>query len=45
MKWEKVKLGNVTDSCLGKMLDQNKQNMQASHFNSFFSLQSSQKIS
>ena len=24
MKWEKVKLGNVTDSCLGKMLDQNK---------------------
>ena len=22
MKWEKVKLGNVTDSCLGKMLDQ-----------------------
>lgn len=24
MKWEKVKLGSVTDSCLGKMLDQNK---------------------
>ena len=24
MMWEKVKLGNVTDSCLGKMLDQNK---------------------
>ena len=24
MKWEKVKLGNVTDSCLGKMLDQHK---------------------
>lgn len=24
MKWEKVKLGNVTDSCLEKMLDQNK---------------------
>ena len=24
MKWEKVKLGNVTDSCLGKMLDQKK---------------------
>ena len=24
MKWEKVKLGNVTYSCLGKMLDQNK---------------------
>ena len=24
MKWEKVKLGNVTDSCLGKKLDQNK---------------------
>ena len=24
MKWEKVKLGDVTDSCLGKMLDQNK---------------------
>ena len=24
MKWEKVKPGNVTDSCLGKMLDQNK---------------------
>lgn len=24
MKWGKVKLGNVTDSCLGKMLDQNK---------------------
>ena len=24
MKWEKVKLGNVMDSCLGKMLDQNK---------------------
>ncbi len=24
MKWETVKLGDVTDSCLGKMLDQNK---------------------
>ena len=24
MKWEKVQLGSVTDSCLGKMLDQNK---------------------
>ena len=24
MKWEKMKLGNVTDCCLGKMLDQNK---------------------
>lgn len=24
MKWEKVKLGDVTDSCLGKMLDQHK---------------------
>ena len=24
MKWEKVRLGDVTDSCLGKMLDQNK---------------------
>ena len=24
MMWEKVKLGDVTDSCLGKMLDQNK---------------------
>ena len=24
MKWEKVKLGEVTDSCLGKMLDQHK---------------------
>ena len=24
MTWEKVKLGEVTDSCLGKMLDQNK---------------------
>ncbi len=24
MKWKKVKLGDVTDSCLGKMLDQNK---------------------
>lgn len=24
MKWEKVKLGDVTDSCLGKMLDQAK---------------------
>lgn len=24
MKWEKVKLGSVTDSCLGKMLNQNK---------------------
>lgn len=24
MKWEKVKLGDVTDSCLGKMLDQEK---------------------
>ena len=24
MKWERVKLGDVTDSCLGKMLDQNK---------------------
>jgi len=24
MKWEKVKLGDVTESCLGKMLDQNK---------------------
>ena len=22
MKWKKVKLGDVTDSCLGKMLDQ-----------------------
>lgn len=24
MKWEKVRLGDVTDSCLGKMLDQEK---------------------
>ena len=24
MKWEKVKLGEITESCLGKMLDQNK---------------------
>ncbi len=24
MKWEKVKLGDVVDSCLGKMLDKNK---------------------
>ena len=24
MKWEKVLLGEVTDSCLGKMLDQEK---------------------
>ena len=24
MSWEKVKLGDVTDSCLGKMLDQAK---------------------
>ena len=24
MKWEKVKLGDMTDSCLGKMLDQQK---------------------
>ena len=24
MKWEKVRLGDVTDSCLGKMLDQQK---------------------
>lgn len=24
MNWEKVRLGNVTDSCLGKMLDQQK---------------------
>lgn len=24
MSWEKVRLGDVTDSCLGKMLDQNK---------------------
>lgn len=24
MKWEKVRLGDITDSCLGKMLDQNK---------------------
>ena len=24
MKWETVRLGDVTDSCLGKMLDQNK---------------------
>ena len=24
MKWEKVKLGDVTESCLGKMLDQEK---------------------
>ena len=24
MSWEKVKLGEVTESCLGKMLDQKK---------------------
>ena len=24
MSWEKVRLGDVTDSCLGKMLDQEK---------------------
>lgn len=24
MSWEKVKLGDITDSCLGKMLDENK---------------------
>ena len=24
MKWERVRLGDVTDSCLGKMLDQRK---------------------
>lgn len=24
MSWEKVKLGDITDSCLGKMLDQQK---------------------
>lgn len=24
MSWEKVKLGDITDSCLGKMLDKNK---------------------
>lgn len=31
MKWEKVRLGHVTDSCLGKMLDKEKTRANINH--------------